>query len=264
MRNLHIVWVLSAVLCVDATRSGHTHRIAAQTRVADTVRVAVDAASARDDWTALEDARALAERLLATQPKDALLQHYHGYARFRLALIASRRHDAAVTHKLLADADRALASSEATLALAETHALRASVLGQMIGLTKNPLVAMRLGPRSGTEMRRALDLAPTNPRVCFIRGLNTMYTPKLWGGGLEPAEAYLLKARELVPTDTAHAPFPTWGSADIDIALGRLHLMQHRFDAARTDFGRALVLQPENAWLRDTLMVETTRKEHGQ
>jgi hypothetical protein len=229
-------------------------------RDADSVRAAIDSASAREDWAALNDAASLAERLLTRDSGNALLQHYRGYALFRLALIASRREDRSPVRGLLADADRALEASASSLSLAETHALRASVIGQLIGLNRNPLVAMRLGPRSGAEMKRALDAGPENPRVWLIRGINSMHTPRLWGGGLAQAEEFLLKARALFASDTAHSPLPAWGKADVEIALGQVHLLQHRDSVARDDFARALLLQPRNAWLRDTLMQAAARQ----
>jgi len=227
-----------------------------RSRSADSLRTAIDTAAARDDWIALEATRSLADRLLARSPDDARLRYYQGYGLFRLALIASRRADRRAYHDLLEEADRALEASAASLDLAETHALRASVLGQLIGLNRNPIVALRLGPRSGAEMKRALALGPENPRVWLLRGINTMHTPKMWGGGLDPAEEYLLKAQTLFRADSAHPPNPTWGKADVEIALGQLHLMQNRRDAARADFARALALEPENAWVRDTLVRE--------
>ena len=222
----------------------------------DSLWTAIERASAREDWSALREAAALATRLEAQSPNDGVIQYYHGYALFRLALVASRRGDRGVTHDLLSSADHVLEASAALLPRAETHALRASVLGQLIGLSGNPFVAMRLGPRSGAEMKRALELGPENPRVWLLRGINTMHTPKIWGGGLGPAEEYLLKAQKLFLTDTAPPSFPQWGSADVDIALGQLHLMQNRRDVARADFARALSTQPGNLWVRDTLMRE--------
>jgi hypothetical protein len=231
----------------------------AQSSEADSVRAAIDSASAREDWAGLQSAASLAERMSARDSGNALLQHYRGYALFRLALIASRRSDRSPIRGLLSEADRILEASASSLPLAETHALRASVLGQLIGLNRNPLVAMRLGPRSGAEMKRALELAPENPRVWLIRGINSMHTPRMWGGGLAQAEEYLLKARALFAADTARAPLPTWGKADVEIALGQVHLLLHREHDARDDFARALLLQPRNAWVRDTLMQAAAR-----
>jgi tetratricopeptide (TPR) repeat protein len=254
IRRLGVYLMILPLIGVGARAGAQTSE--ERSRSADSLRTAIEAASARDDWAALEGTRRLADRLLADSPNDARLRYYRGYALFRLALIASRRADRHAYQDLLSEADRALEASAASLDLAETHAMRASVLGQLIGLNRNPLVALRLGPRSGAEMKRALALGPENPRVWLLRGINTMHTPKMWGGGLDPAEEYLLKAQTLFATDSAQPPNPTWGKADVEIALGQLHLMQNRRDAARADFARALTLEPENAWVRDTLMRE--------
>ena len=54
------------------------------------------------------------------------------------------------------------------------------------------------------------------------------------------------------------------GQADVEIALGQLHLMDNRHDAARLDFTRALMLEPENTWVRDTLMREATNQRSSR
>jgi tetratricopeptide (TPR) repeat protein len=261
MSRIHGVRLLTAaVLFAGFSREALAQLTDEHARRADSARTAIDAASSREDWSALQDAAALSQRLLTSAPDDGLLLHYRGYALFRLALVASRRDDPVLRRRLLDDADQTLRASAASLPLAETHALRASILGQMIGLSGNPFVSMRLGPRSSVEMKQALELAPDNPRVWLIRGINTMHTPRMFGGGLDAAEEYLTKARVLFASDTAHPPRPTWGKADVEIALGQLHLMQLRYMEARADFGRALLLQPRNGWVRDTLLVEATRE----
>ena len=246
---------LSTVLVLIAGAPARAQMSDSLTQSTDMLRAAIDAASARDDWAALQDVSALAQRLIAIRPNDPLLAYYRGYALFRVALIASRRADRHAYHDVLEDADRALQAAAAALpGMAEIHALRASVIGQLIGISGNPFVAMRLGPRSGAEMKRALELGPDNPRVWLLRGINTMNTPKMWGGGLKSAEEYLLKARTLFAGDTSRPPNPTWGNADVEIALGQVHLKQNQPDSAHAEFARALALQPNNAWLRDTLM----------
>jgi hypothetical protein len=113
-------------------------------------------------------------------------------------------------------------------------------------------------------MKRAIELGPDNPRVWLLRGINTMHTPRMWGGSLDAAEKYLLKAQMLFATDTTHPPNPTWGKADVEIALGQLHIIQSRRDEARASFARALTLQPDNRWIRDTLMREAASESSAR
>jgi hypothetical protein len=187
--------VCAAIL--SATLGGGAQATGDRVPPYDSLWTGIERATAREDWSALKEAEALAGRLQAQAPNDGSVQYVRGCALFRLALIGSRRGDHSATHELLSTADHTLEASAALVPVAETHALRASVLGQLIGLSGSPFSAMGLGPRSGAEMKCAPELGPDNARVWLLRGINTMHTPKIWRGGLRRAEENLLKAQVL-------------------------------------------------------------------
>ena len=251
------LWAVAAFFAVGQPIQAQT--AGERAHWADSVREAIDAAVSRADADAQQGAAALSQRLLALSPADGLLLHYRGYALFQLAMSATRDSSVGKRRAWLDSADDALRISAEALPLAETHALRASIIGQIIGMSHNPFVAMRLGPWSGSEMKRALELGPNNPRVWLIRGMNTMHTPRSFGGGAAAAEEQLKKAATLFASDTARAPRPTWGKADVLIVLGELHLEQRRYAEARVDLEGALALQPENKWVRDKLLPAAMR-----
>lgn len=221
---------------------------------ADSARREIEAAVPAGDRARLGAARTLLDRALTALPGDPLLQHYQGYALWREAglLLGNNERDAA--RALLEQADRLLEQSGARLRLPETFALRAAVTGQLIGLSRNPLTGMRLGPRSSALMDEAVELGPRNPRVWLIKGINAMYTPAMWGGGLDKAHSHLQRAQELFAEDAPAAPMPAWGEADVHIYLGQIHAKQGRLSEARAAYARALVLQPDNLWVRRVLL----------
>src|SRR6516225_1632749 len=106
IRRLSVYLMYLPLIGVGARAGAQTSE--ERSRSADSLRTAIEAASARDDWAALEGTRRLADRLLADSPNDARLRYYRGYALFRLALIASRRADRHAYQDLLSEADRAL------------------------------------------------------------------------------------------------------------------------------------------------------------
>src|SRR5262245_13478933 len=107
---VHVIIVL--LIGVAARARSQTSK--ERNRSTDSLRTALDAASARDDWAALEASRRFADRLLADSPNDPRLRYCRGYTLFRLALIASRRADRDAYRDLLAEADRALEASAAS------------------------------------------------------------------------------------------------------------------------------------------------------
>ena len=221
---------------------------------ADSARRAIEVAAPAGDRAALGAARALLDQALARFPDDPLLQHYQGYALWREASALLGRGDAAGAKALLEQADRLLERSARRLRLPESYALRASVTGQLIGISRNPLTGMRLGPRSSSLMEQAEEVGPGNPRVWLVKGMNAMYTPSMFGGGLDRARAHLQRALELFATDRPVAPLPAWGEADAYVYLGQVHAKDGRPAEARAAYERALALQPTNAWVREVLL----------
>ena len=222
--------------------------------VADSARREIDAAAARADRARLIAARALLDRALTAYPDDALLLHYKGYALWREAAIVLGTAEPRDARPLLQEADRVLERSAERQPMPETYALRASVTGQLIGTSRNPIDGMRLGPRSSSLMERATEAGPRNPRVWFLHGMSAMYTPGLFGGGLDKAEQSLQKALALFPGDAPAPPLPDWGEADVHIYLGQVYAKQGRRDEARAAYQRALALQPENPWVLRVLL----------
>jgi tetratricopeptide (TPR) repeat protein len=255
MRGLLLptVFVASLALPVQA-------QLSPRDRWADTARVTIEAAYARGDIEQLRAARALAERALTAFAGDPLLQHYYAYALYREAnILMGMRRDEKEYRPLLEQADSILEQSATKLALPETHALRSSVLGQLIG--PNPLRGMTLGPRSSAAMDRAVELGPRNPRVWLLRGTGAMFTPAMFGGGAAKSEEYLRKAIALFAEDRPAPPLPAWGHADAYAWLGQALHKQKRIEDARAAYARALELQPDNGWVRHVLLPALDRAE---
>ncbi|HJU69677.1 MAG TPA: tetratricopeptide repeat protein [Gemmatimonadaceae bacterium] len=220
---------------------------------ADSARIEIEAATALGNLDRLRQASALLERALTALPDDPLLLHYLGYARYREATIMQgMKREEDEYRPLLEAADSLLERSASTLPLAESYAIRSSVLGQLIG--SNPLRGMTLGRKSSSAMDRAVEVGPNNPRVWLLRGIGAMFTPSLFGGGLDKAEEYLDKAVALFSSDAPAPPMPAWGHAEAYIWLGQLHRRRDRIDEARQAYNRALELQPDNGWVRHVLL----------
>lgn len=235
----------------------------ARDRWADSVRRLIDAAVPTADRGALASARVLLDRALAVHPHDGLLLHYAGYVAYRDAVLALARDGGTAgrgaARGLLERADSLLERSATRLPLAETHALRSSVLGMQIATSGNPAAGMWLGPRSSAAMDEALRLGPRNPRVWLLRGIAAYSTPRMWGGGAERAREYLLTAAALASADRPPAPLPAWGAAEVQLWLGRAWLALDRPDSARAAYARARALEPENQWLTRVLIPEAER-----
>ena len=222
-------------------------------RWADSARREIESTFLAGSLSGLQGIRAMLERALTAFPNDPLLLHYQGYSLYREAsLMQGLRSEEKDIRKVLEAADEVLERSAKTLDLAETHALRSSVIGQMIGT--NPLRGMTLGPKSSNAMDRAVELGPNNPRVWLVRGISAMFTPGMFGGGQDKAEEFLNKAIALFPLDKPVPPAPAWGHADAWIWIGQIRQKQGRIADARKAYNTALELEPANQWVRNVLL----------
>lgn len=226
-------------------------------RMLDSSRVLLAAAVPAGDIALMRQAAALLERGLTVAPNDPWLLHTLGYAYYRQATISLGR-DGANIGDLLDRADSLLERSTKITEIAESHALRAGVIGMMIA--GNPLKGIYLGPKSNDQMERALALGPKNPRVWLLRGIGAVNTPEMFGGGLDRAEKHLATAIELYASDRPAAPAPAWGAHEAHIWLGQVYAKQDRNELARAQYQKALALEPRDQWTRMSLLPALDRK----
>jgi tetratricopeptide (TPR) repeat protein len=138
----------------------------------------------------------------------------------------------------------------------EAHALRGSVIGDRI---EGGLSGALLGPRAGSSLERALELAPDNPRVVLQQGISSYFTPRTFGGGEEAALEELRRAVELFEAQPSDQGWPNWGEVDALAWLGIVLSESGEIDEARALFERALSIQPRNAWVRALLIDASER-----
>ena len=232
-----------------------THaQIAGTARWADSASREIEGAAATGDLARMQGASALLERALTATPNDPLLLYYRALSLYRASSLQMQRKDKREANRALELADGLLERSITGSPTADALALRGGVLGQLIGMSSNPLTGMRLGPQASDLIARAMETGPNNPRVWLMRGISALFTPKMFGGGSEKAEQDLRKAVALHEVDNPARPAPSWGRADSYIWLGQALAKNGKTAEARAAYDKALALQPSNQWVLRTLI----------
>ena len=221
---------------------------------ADSAGRLIDQATFAGNLQGLRDAGVLLDRALAAYPNDALLLQYQGYELYREAglLGGSKSIGKAELPLVAATARIKLLESLAAQPLAETHALLAMTMGRMIGLDQ--IYSPTLGPLIPKEMNAAITMAPNNPRIWLLRGIQSFYTSEEYGGGLPVAETQLKKAIGLFATDNPAPPAPSWGKAEAYVWLGQVLQKQNRIAEARAAYNNALSVQHDYPWVTYSLL----------
>ena len=219
---------------------------------ADSAAHQIDRAYIAGDLGGLQAARTVLDRALIAFPNDPLLLHYQGYELYREANLLEGLSRPAEAGPLLEKARGIFEKSISLKPMPETHALLASVLGQMIGADQS--LGMTLGPLSGQEMQAALAAGAENPRVWLLRGISSIFTPAEYGGGISIAETQLNKAIELFATDHPVSPAPSWGRAEASAWLGQVLQKENKPADAVAAYNKALALEPNFMWVKMDLL----------
>ena len=228
--------------------------LAAQTldpgELAERLRTGLEEAQIAGDADALMQMATLSRRAVTAFPEDALLNHYAGYALYRVAG-RTMETDTDASHALLEEAESFFERSVEIEPTAESHALLASAIGMRI---TGPISGMSLGMRSGAAMSRAKELGPDNPRVRLLEGISAFHTPGMFGGGHDAALEHFLAAIELFGQDAPQPPLPAWGHAETYAWLGQTHAALGQVEQAREVYERALEIEPGYLWVREVLL----------
>jgi tetratricopeptide (TPR) repeat protein len=205
-----------------------------------------------DTWSLekMVTSRAHFERLLTVGEKEWLIRYYLGYTDWRLSHYYMSQEDEKKTNEMVEDGINQLETCiKEQHKCSDAHALLSSLYGTKISL--HPEQGMTLGQKSGAAMEKAVSLDPKNPRAWYLRGVSAMYTPPLFGGGLERANEYLHKAVQLFETvkPLSDSTLPTWGHGEAYGWLALVQLDQDSLAAAEASLAKALKVNPANAWL---------------
>jgi uncharacterized membrane protein/tetratricopeptide (TPR) repeat protein len=252
-RALRRAGVLSAVLALPAAPRATLAQSNLDSLI-DRLRIALESSASRGDGSAITTVRQQLARLAAAHPSHGLLLHYLGYAWYREAMLGDTANRAAA----LDSAEAALERSARVLTLAETHALRSTVIGQQIG--GSPWKGMLRGSSVATEIEKAMRLDPENPRVALQRGINAFYTPPAFGGGMDRARAAFERAIALFPRHQAPALYPAWGHAEAWAWLGRTRARAGDRSGALAAYETALRIDSTYAWVSRDLKPALDRR----
>lgn len=219
------------------------------------VAVATESRDALHDAQAAwlrEDGAKLAQLATATAAQakaSAPDQRYaHAFVQFRLqqlAFGAGRKSDAAAAgDKCL----QALGPAVDAGRDAESLALASACHGYLANL--GGLKAIANGPKSRKRIDAALALAPSNPRVVFVDGLNYYFAPSAFGGDKAKALQRFKVASKLFGDADSAVGAPPWGEAECWFFIGLASAEAGDAAAASAAYAKALEIAPEFAAAR--------------
>ncbi len=213
-------------------------------------------------WTDADllQARAYFERLLGNGQRSWLIRYYIGLADYRLVSYYFSKQNKDQARAFIDDGIDQLQQCVAEQSnFAEARSLLSALYGNKIAVS--PFSAMTLGPKSGEEMGKALELEPKNPRTQLIAGWSAYFTPKMFGGGKDKAKIYFEQAIAYFDSFKVSDPLmPDWGRDEAYVWLGIAQMEDQAFEAAKANFDQALAINPENGWVKYALLPDLAKK----
>jgi tetratricopeptide (TPR) repeat protein len=210
--------------------------------------------------TDLLQARAYFERLLTDPSKTWLVHYYIGLTDYRLVSFYFSTQDKDKSKPFIDDGiDQLQKCLESKADFAEAHSLLSASYGNKIAVS--PFSAMTLGPKSGKEMGKAMELEPKNPRNYLIAGWSAYFTPKLFGGSKEKAKNYFEQAIAYFDSfKVTDQVVPDWGHDEAYSWLGMAQMETEEFEEAKANFNKALEINPEYGWVKYVLLPDLQKK----
>lgn len=264
MRFCRLMLVLGALILLAGViafvPSAHAADAAKVAAAKQTLQLAVN----HGDANGILAARGQFDALSVSEPKNPLFHYWVATCDWRVAPFLMGETTKAKGKRWVQEGiDRASRAYELDPKFAEALALRCGLQGMSIQF--DPSLGMRLGIQMGSDMAHARDLAPKNPRVALLDGINTMYTPAFVGGGADKAYTKLVAAQALFAAETVTDPAaPDWGKDDVYVWSGRAAMKSANFKDARDAYQKALVANPDNGWVKSSLLPEAEKKLAAQ
>jgi tetratricopeptide (TPR) repeat protein len=215
-----------------------------------------------DSWNlkTLMNARGMFEKILTVREEDYLSHYYLAYADYRICILYTSQEEKKTAYDYLEEGIKYLKRSvDLNPNFSESHALLASLLGLKIGFKW--YLGMTLGPKANSRFETSLQVDSLNPRLYLLLGISKYNTPKMFGGGMEKAEANLLKAIHLYQTQsTTDSLLPTWGHEEAYAWLGKVYVEKKEYEKAQIQFEKAMEIKPGYRWVKYELLNDLDQK----
>jgi len=126
----------------------------------------------------------------------------------------------------------------------EALALLSLVYGTQIGFS--PIKGADYGPKAGRSIAKAKAIAPHNPRVNLVAGINDYFTPTMFGGSKLSALEELNNAISNYAGDEGSGYY--WGLAEAYVWRGLVQIELGEGQKALDDWKAALNIEPDFYW----------------
>ena len=215
------------------------------------------------DLTSYMKARGMFERALASDKEDYSANYILAYTDYKLAVYYMQKKEKLQFQNYVDSATEIL---KTLVNNNDSDAESISLLGTVYGIQ----VAMdpNLGPSKGSQnvalTSEALEISPDNPRVLLQKGISKFNTPEFFGGSKDEALNYFKKSILIFENTNKSDSKINWGYLDALAWLGRTYTNMGDYEAAISAYEKALQIEPEFSWVKNSLLPAVEEKFTSQ
>ena len=120
----------------------------------------------------------------------------------------------------------------------------------------NDIIAMQTEAK---ELAKKHD--PDNPRLYLVDGMNSYYTPEMFGGGVDKAQPLFEKSYELFKTyKPVDETYPNWGIDQVCGYLALCSIKNDKLDDAKSWIDKGLEEDPDSDFIKNQVQKEYDKK----
>lgn len=141
--------------------------------------------------------------------------------------------------------------------LSMVYAYKSALYGYKIGLS--PIRAPYYGPRSIQYAKNSLQLDNENYFAMVQAGNIHYYMPRIFGGSVNEAIRYFLKAKTIMEKDNAEI-HQNWNYLHLLTLIAQAYSKADDYQTAKRYYDFILKIEPEFQWIKDELYDDLLKK----
>jgi tetratricopeptide (TPR) repeat protein len=215
------------------------------------------------DRTSYIKARGMFERAQASDKENYLANYFLAYTDYKLAVYYTQKKD---KQQFTNYVDSATEILKSLIKKNDSDAEAIALLGTAYGIQVS--MDPGLGPSKGSQnvalTSEAIGISPDNPRVLLQKGVSKYNTPEFFGGSKEEALDFFKRSISIFENEIDTDSKINWGYLDALAWLGRTYTNMGNYESAISTYKKALQIEPEFSWVKNSLLPAAQEKLTSQ
>jgi tetratricopeptide (TPR) repeat protein len=200
------------------------------------------------------------ERILQLKKNQWLVNYYMGMVDMLISYqMAEKKDNDAVKKYTESSIDMLNKVSDLKDDFAEAYILKYAVISNRWMYEPNKMNDIIAAQTEAKNLASKYD--PDNPRLYLVEGINTYYTPEMFGGGVDKAQPLLEKSYELYKTyKPVDETYPNWGKDQVCGYLALCCIKNDKLDDAKSWIDKGLKEDPDSDFIKNQVQKEYDKK----